>query len=507
MALDSLTSFLPNAIPVSLQVIGLTLLFSAVYDYVKRERPHKGFPVIKLEGKSAKKSWLYHGGETVKKGLDQCSGAFQIISGTGPKIILPNHFADEVRNHPDLNFNKSFEKDFFTSYPGFEAHRAGLRNEDFIRDTVRIKLTQSLNLVTDDLVEETADGLHDIFGEDPRWHTVVLREIMLDLIARLSSRVFLGKDLCRNERWLAIAKSYTVDSFVASYLMRCVPSIIRPFLYCVIPQSSRLRKAVRDSRQIIDPEIERRQARVRKALEAGEKPPKVSDTIGWMYEMAKGKKVDFVGGQLSLTMAAIHTTTETTCQALFDLCEHPEIIEPLRKEIIEVITEHGWAKTSLYKMKLMDSFLKESQRVNTISITSMQRWVEKPITLSDGTVLPKGSRILLSTRYSDPTLFPEPHKFVADRFVKLRSEPGQENDWQFVNTNPDYLLFGHGKHACPGRFFASNEIKIALCHLLLKYDWRLLNGEIPKAREFEGTRGVDPEGKVEIRRRQEEISL
>lgn len=26
----------------------------------------------------------------------------------------------------------------------------------------------------------------------------------------------------------------------------------------------------------------------------------------------------------------------------------------------------------------------------------------------------------------------------------------------------------HGQRSCPGRFFATNEIKYALCHLLLK---------------------------------------
>jgi cytochrome P450 len=29
-----------------------------------------------------------------------------------------------------------------------------------------------------------------------------------------------------------------------------------------------------------------------------------------------------------------------------------------------------------------------------------------------------------------------------------------------------------GKHACPGRFFAGNELKAMMAHLLLKYDIR-----------------------------------
>lgn len=71
---------------------------------------------------------------------------------------------------------------------------------------------------------------------------------------------------------------------------------------------------------------------------------------------------DLCSAQLGLTMAAIHSTSETTCQALQHLCEHPEIVQPLREEVVRVIGQLGWAKTSLYQLRLMDSFLKESQR-------------------------------------------------------------------------------------------------------------------------------------------------
>jgi cytochrome P450 len=67
--------------------------------------------------------------------------------------------------------------------------------------------------------------------------------------------------------------------------------------------------------------------------------------------------------------------------------------------------------------------------------------------------------------------------------------------------------FGHGQHACPGRFFASNEIKVALCHILLKYDLDLLDGGAPPAYRIEGMSSVSLEGRIRIRRRKEEINL
>lgn len=140
----------------------------------------------------------------------------------------------------------------------------------------------------------------------------------------------------------------------------------------MLPHSARLRKSVRDAHIMIVPEVKKRKAAVDAARAAGEKPPKVADTIGWMYDIAKGEDLDFVSGQLSLTMAAIHTTTESACRALLDLCKYPEVAQQLRDEIIEVVGREGWAKTTLYKLKLMDSFLKEGQRVTPLASSKRQ---------------------------------------------------------------------------------------------------------------------------------------
>lgn len=62
---------------------------------------------------------------------------------------------------------------------------------------------------------------------------------------------------------------------------------------------------------------------------------------------------------------------------LLDLLGHPEYVKPLREEIEEVIAEDGWQtdeigqrylpKPSLSKLKKLDSFIKESQRMNPLN--------------------------------------------------------------------------------------------------------------------------------------------
>lgn len=139
----------------------------------------------------------------------------------------------------------------------------------------------------------------------------------------------------------------------------------------------------------------------------------------------------------------------------------------------------------------------------------MHRVTTEDITLSDGSHIPANASVkVMNDGHFNPEVYPEPMRFDPYRFLKLRSQPGQENNWQFVSTSCNSAGFGHGMHACPGRFFASNETKIALCYLLLRYDWRLEDeAKRPKNLDM-GLESVgDPWVKIQYRRRHEEVDL
>lgn len=86
--------------------------------------------------------------------------------------------------------------------------------------------------------------------------------------------------------------------------------------------------------------------------------------------------------QLALSVVAIHTTTELLTGSLLDLAQNEDFIEALREEMIPVLEEQNsvgtgdaegtvktsWKKNSLYRLKLLDSALKESQRLHTRDI-------------------------------------------------------------------------------------------------------------------------------------------
>jgi cytochrome P450 len=100
---------------------------------------------------------------------------------------------------------------------------------------------------------------------------------------------------------------------------------------------------------------------------------------------------------------------------------------------------------------------------------------------------------------TDDSVYTNADEFQYSRFHDRRDpeNPTANVKSQMVSTSSDYLLFGHGKHACPGRFFAVNELKIILSQVLLDYDVKFeKEGAFPEPSWF-GTALV-PDGKAEV---------
>ncbi|GJC99497.1 cytochrome P450 [Colletotrichum higginsianum] len=227
------------------------------------------------------------------------------------------------------------------------------------------------------------------------------------------------------------------------------------------------------------------------------------DTVEWAEKAAKGLPYDASAVQLLFSMAAMHTTTDLLTQVILDLAAHPEVIEPLRQEIDTVLREEGgWTKAALHKMKLLDSVLKECQRMKPAAISGLRGVLNADVTLSDGTRLEKNTSIAVSSHlHWDEATYENPQEWDGWRFYNLRQTPGKEHSSQLVSTSPEHMGFGIGTHACPGRFFGAHEVKVALCHFLLRYDWKLAEGVVPQTRTFMWSLVADPKAKVSIKRR------
>jgi cytochrome P450 len=136
----------------------------------------------------------------------------------------------------------------------------------------------------------------------------------------------------------------------------------------MLPAMRRLAKHQVSARRILFPTLRAR-------AEAEKKPgyQKPQDTIQWMQDRSQHKKYfnwyEQCDVQLKLGLAAIHTTGTTLTHIIFDLAARPEYMEPLREEVRRVLGEEkgSLTKGSLSELRLMDSFVKESQRLSPIA--------------------------------------------------------------------------------------------------------------------------------------------
>jgi len=137
--------------------------------------------------------------------------------------------------------------------------------------------------------------------------------------------------------------------------------------------------------------------------------------------------------------------------------------------------------------------------------TSMDRLALKDFIFSDGTRIPKGTLVYAASipAHRNNDVYPDAEVFDPFRFSKIREEEGKGTSNQFVATSNDYIIFGHGKNSCPGRFFAVTQLKTIMAHLILTYDIKLEEEGVKPPINWHGTSSMpNPQGSILFRRRQ-----
>jgi cytochrome P450 len=342
---------------------------------------------------------------------------------------------------------------------------------------IRQDLNRNLSATLPLLLAEVGYATDSSIGPAPAWKPVPIYPTALRMVALLTGRTFVGLPLSRDEAWIETSVELTVDTFVAAFALWTVHWTLRPIVAWLMPQVWRIHRRNRQAAALLKPYLEQR---LRDLQDPDFKRP--TDILQFFIDNLPDHDPHYQAMlQSAINVAAIHTTTMNVTHTLYDLAAHPGHMGPLREEIASVLEGCGGVldKNALTKLRKMDSFLRESQRINPPGVVSMSRKVESDTVLSDGTLLPKGCLIACDSWSAtrDPNLWDEPEKFDGFRFEKLRTLTGNEGKYQFVTSSPQNMPFGHGAHSCPGRFFVANEIKILMAYIVRHYDIKLKEGE------------------------------
>ncbi|KAF4483853.1 Cytochrome P450 monooxygenase gliF [Colletotrichum fructicola Nara gc5] len=363
-------------------------------------------------------------------------------------VVLPVSEIETVKALPEDQL--SIKKHHYNQFLGEHSYM-GTKADEF-DDAMRNVLVRNTPMVLRAFVAEIGYATRVTIGDNlPTWTKITPKAAMARMATVLSGRSFIGLPLSRDEEWIDATVGFTGDVSRAWMKLRFIPHPLRPFVAPFFFRSVLLR--------------EREKKRDRDGpAGSGAAGGELLDWLRDQYSSGQPSVKELTRDQLLATFASIYNLTNALTYMVFDLASHPELVEELRAELHDVLG----------------------------------------LRLTTGHTIPPGFLVMVRAQPINlsPKLYPEPEKFDAFRFSRMREQPGQEMKFQHTSTGNDNINFGHGIWACPGRFFASAQIKVVAAHLIRNFDMRLTPGEKKPVPQYGGL-AIFPDAvaQVELRSR------
>ncbi|KAL8289567.1 hypothetical protein RB597_001269 [Gaeumannomyces tritici] len=452
---------------------------------------------------------------------------------TGPEVVLPPSQMRWLLEQPDsvlsqTEVNRRFlEADHTFPHPNIvrePVHPAVIRRE---------LGAGRLGCFAAGIADELDRCFREGWGVDAeRWCEVRVYDTVLDAISRLSVRALVGEELCRNEEFLSCARRFDKNVVVSAAALNLLPGFLKPVFAPIVTAYDKMLYR-RFSKHVMPIIQERLRESHDKQSDHGLRQR--NDYFDWAISHAKAHwdptelSPDVMAGRLAcLCFAAIQSSVISLTNALFDLTASPahsaQWFEAMRDEVLlqqqdETTTiatataktttttaTPPWAsKAALARLRHVDSALRESMRLSGFVARGVMKSVVAPggVRLPDGTRLPRGATVGVQAYsvHRDEDVYGGAAEYRPFRFVE---PPGGEREKQqpqaLVSTSPTFLAFSHGPNACPGRFFAANQLKLALAYIALHYEIEPIT-ERPTNKWFVGSIAAPMWETLKIRRR------
>ncbi|KAK8076769.1 hypothetical protein PG994_004041 [Apiospora phragmitis] len=426
---------------------------------------------------------------------------------------------------------------------------------------VRRNLMAHLDGIAGLLHEEVALALDDLWAgnSEEAWREVNLDYTIRRVVARASNRIFVGLPLCRGNDYIENCISYSTRVSSCGLLISSLPRCLKGTLGVVFTAPIRLAYS-RCSNHLLPV------FKALLGGEAPASPHLFSSWLvensAKLSEDSPERTPDYLSRRImALNFAAIHTSTLTTINLLLDIFSSQSapaspqssvpspspsqdaaaateaVVRLLRDEALTSrarwatnnrdgkVRDEVWSRARLNQMPRLDSALRESMRLWGLVPKALSRKVMpmpqgqgQGVLLPDGRGhLPPGTVVCLSGwgLHHDEALYTRPFEFVWDRFVgggsSSESAGGEEGEAKpetearaAAETDRQFAAWGIGKHACPGRFFAVDLIKIIAGKVLADYEVKL-GKQRPENIWIECNVAPPPSATLLVRRRKDPV--
>lgn len=289
-----------------------------------------------------------------------------------PLVILPIFMIDEVKSLPEDSVSAA--RELFRRAAGHYS-KMGTNSIAAIK-ALRLDLSRKTTTIPI-LIEETNFAFSQTLQTYADWTPVSIFPNFNHIVALVTGRLFLGKQLSREEEWISISTDWSNDVFALLRRTQRYPSWLRPYIIPYLSETNRVLEGRQRAKAFLRPSLEAHLD----AKEQGMPPPGDEESLTtWMmkYLAPKHMKVEsLVRHQLGISWASVHTSTLALTQIIYDLAARPEYQQPLCDELESMMQDSSGDLTlaDLGKLMRMESFMKESMRMNpnTIGKSSLAR--------------------------------------------------------------------------------------------------------------------------------------
>lgn len=400
-----------------------------------------------------------------------------VVVTTNPRVLKELGSADESLLSMQAAANERNSTEYILC--------SSIHNDPYHVEIISKKLTSRIEMLLPAIVEEVCLTFRENSSIGSNWTPIHgLDGLLSRCVSAATNRVLVGMPLCRDKEYLDCLVQLSHRVSRAGLLCGLTPRVLRSLVAKLLVHQS---QALKTFLSKVGPLIEQRRSTVAGRKDKSDEMP--DDAVQWICEAAlpSDPLYELCFRILYVNFSAIHTTSVSITQAVYDLAAHREFQGPIRDEIKCVLkNSSGWTRHALAKMQKLDSSLKESQRLHPVTTATMMRKAQRPCTLSDGTYLARGRWVVVPA-YSinhSAQWHTQPETFDAFRFSRLAEQDGQATRHGLAYPEKGFLSFGIGKHACPGRFFAAAELKVLLAYIICNYDFKFSDGKRPKNKFF-----------------------
>ena len=255
----------------------------------------------------------------------------------------------------------------------------GTKADEF-DSAMRHILTRNTPVVLESFTAEVSYAMKTCIGEcEGNWKPIRVRAAMSRVASLLSGRAFVGLPLSRDPEWVEATTNYTQDVSKAWMALKMLPWYKRALMAWSLPQVQSLKRQKQINVEKLGPLLEKKRAEDGNEKSAHSESPG-GDMIDWFMSRYNKPATarQLARDQLLATFASIYNLSNALSYIVFDLAANPDCIEELRQEITSVVGPKGVIdKVALPKLRKLDSFAKESQRLNPPSLGMDHRTTSK----------------------------------------------------------------------------------------------------------------------------------